>query len=78
MQAHAVFAAGNQHRFAFDQPGEFGRGGGDLGFGGDRTMHSGGKFFRIRRDQRGAAINPVIVMLGIDHHRFAGSSAPFR
>ncbi len=58
--------------------GEFGRGLGDLGLGRDRPMHRGGQLLAVRRDQRRAAIDAVIVALGIDNHRLAEARAPRR
>ena len=71
VQAHPLFAAGHQHGFAVDPVRELGCSGGDLRLGRDRPMHRGGKLLGIRRDQRRAAINPVIMPLRIDDDRLA-------
>ena len=74
MQRHALFAAGDQHGIALDDAGEFGRRLGDLGIARHRPMHRGAEFLAVRRDQRRAAIDAVIVALRIDHDRLAESA----
>ena len=71
MQRHALLAAGDQHRLAFDELRQLGRGVGDLGFRRHRTMHGGAELLTVRRDQGGAAIDAVIVAFRIDHDRLA-------
>ena len=71
VKRHALLAAGDQHGFAVDDAGELGRGLGDLGLRRHRPMHGGAQFLAIRRDQRRAAVDAVIVALRIDDDRFA-------
>ena len=68
---HAFLATGNKHRVALHDARQFGRGLGDLALARHRPMHRRPQFLAVRRDQRGAAINAVIVMFRIDHDRFA-------
>ena len=71
MQCHAVLAAGHQHGLGVERAGQFRCRRGDIGLGGDRAMHGGGEFLAVRRHQRRAAIEAVIMRLGIDDHRLA-------
>ena len=77
VKAHAGFAAGDQHGFAADEARQLGGGHRDLRLGGHRPMHRGGQLLGIRRDQRRAAIDAVIVAFGIDHDRFAEAPRRF-
>ncbi len=71
LQRHAFLAAGDQHRFAGDGLGQLGGRFGDLRFARERAMHGGRQLLGVRRDQRRAAIDAVIVALRIDDDRLA-------
>ena len=77
VKTHAGFAAGDQHGFAADEARQLGGSHRDLRLGGHRPMHRGGQLLGIRRDQRRAAIDAVIVAFGIDHDRFAEAPRRF-
>ncbi len=71
MQRHAFLATGDQHRIALDQPRQLGRGLGDLGLRRHRPVHRRAQLLTVRRDQRGAAVDAVVVAFWIDHDRLA-------
>ena len=71
MQAHALFAARDQHGFALDHLRKLGGGGGDLRLVAERPMHRGRKLLGVWRDHGRAAIDAIVVALRIDDHRLA-------
>ncbi len=75
---HAVLAAFDQDGFAAGNVGKLGRGGSDLRVGDDGPMHGGGELPAIGRQQCRAAIDAVVMALGVDDDGFAHTVAPHR
>ncbi len=76
VERHALLAARDEDGFAVDDARKLRGRLADLGFARHRTVHGGAEFGAVRRDQRRAAVDAVIVAFRIDHDGFVKLPRP--